>query len=229
MARDPRATRVDPDGVRIIDRRGPRRDVWLAVAVGIACIALVLGLRRGADRTGTARAPVPAPERSRVATEKTAADVPSPPAADAGAHRVSPSAAPAAVPAAHDGSDGGEVPRAHPLPREAAPPAEQPTAEITGERTGIALFPPPGTKPTRIGIVVPEDFPLPPGYVRHYQTTDDGQDLPAILMFSPDYTWVDAEGRPIALPEDRIVPPELAPPGLPIQMLEPPEKGSGRP
>lgn len=67
---------------------------------------------------------------------------------------------------------------------------------------------------------MPEGFELPPGYVRHYQTTDDGRQLPAILMFHPDYEFVDERGAPVPLPEDRIVPPELAPPGLPIQMLE---------
>jgi hypothetical protein len=79
-----------------------------------------------------------------------------------------------------------------------------------------------GTKPIKRGIIVPDDFELPPGYVRHFQSTDDGQRLPAILMFSPDYEWVDAQGKPLALPPDRVVPPEMAPPGLPIQLLEPP-------
>lgn len=94
-------------------------------------------------------------------------------------------------------------------------------------RSGRALFPAPGTKPIKRGLVVPEDFELPPGYVRHYQATDDGQLLPAVLMFHPDYQPRDANGQPIPLPEDRLVPPELAPPGLPIQVLELPErKGS---
>jgi hypothetical protein len=75
----------------------------------------------------------------------------------------------------------------------------------------------------KIGIVVPEDFPLPEGFVRHYQSTDDGRALPPILMFHPDYEWVDPRGEPIAIPADRVVPPELAPPGLPIRMLEVPE------
>lgn len=93
-------------------------------------------------------------------------------------------------------------------------------------RSGRALFPPPGTKPIRRGLVVPEDFELPPGYVRHYQATDGGQRLPAVLMFHPDYRPRDASGQPIPLPEDRLVPPELAPPGLPIQVLELPKATS---
>jgi len=93
-----------------------------------------------------------------------------------------------------------------------------------GEKEGIAAFPPPGTNPPKSGIVVPEGFELPEGYVRHYQVTDDGQRLEPILMFSPDYQFVDAAGNPIALPDDLIVPPDLAPPGLPIRMLEVPER-----
>jgi hypothetical protein len=89
--------------------------------------------------------------------------------------------------------------------------------------SGIALFPPPGTEPLKRGYVVPEDFELPPGYVRHYQTTDDGERVPAILMFHPDYRPLDGDGEPIALPADRIVPREMAPPGMPLEMLEVPE------
>ena len=42
-------------------------------------------------------------------------------------------------------------------------------------------------------------------------------------MFHPDYEFVDEHGRPITLPADRVVPPELAPPGMPIRMLDVPE------
>ena len=91
-----------------------------------------------------------------------------------------------------------------------------------GEKTGIHLFPPPGTKPIKSGIIVPDGFQLPPGYVRHFQATDDGEPVQAILMFHPDHRPLDGDGRPIALPADRVVPPEMAPPGMPIQMLEAP-------
>jgi hypothetical protein len=102
--------------------------------------------------------------------------------------------------------------------------ADEPAGDSEGEEpSGIALFPPPGTDPIKPGIVVPEDFELPPGYVRHYQTTDDGKQLPAILMFHPDYQPVDADGVAIALPEDRVVPPEMAPPGLAPEMLDVPD------
>ena len=95
------------------------------------------------------------------------------------------------------------------------------TENAPGEHAGIAVFPPPGTKPVKRGIIVPEDFELPEGYVRHYQTTDDGRRLPAILMFHPDFAPVDANGTPIPLPADRIVPPEMAPPGLAPRVLDP--------
>ncbi|HVH17002.1 MAG TPA: hypothetical protein VNF72_01770 [Myxococcota bacterium] len=92
--------------------------------------------------------------------------------------------------------------------------------------SGIGLFPPPGTDPPKIGIIVPEGFELPEGYVRHYQVTDDGQALPPILMFHPDYDWVDEGGAHVEASENGVVPPELAPAGMPIEMLELPETPS---
>lgn len=88
-----------------------------------------------------------------------------------------------------------------------------------GVHSGLGAFSPPGTRPPLVGLAVPEDFPLPEGYVRHHQATDDGQRIEPILMFSPDHPFFDAAGRPIAIPADRVVPPELAPPGLPIRRV----------
>jgi hypothetical protein len=88
-----------------------------------------------------------------------------------------------------------------------------------GIYTGLGAFQPPGTRPPLIGLAVPEGFELPPGYVRHYQATDDGQRIEPILMFSPDYVLRDASGRPVPMPKDRVVPPELAPPGMPIRRI----------
>lgn len=98
-----------------------------------------------------------------------------------------------------------------------------------GIRSGLGAFNPPGTRPALIGLAVPEDFDLPPGYVRHHQATDDGQRIEAILMFAPDFRLFDAQGRELALPADRVVPPELAPPGLPLRriVLPPPVAASG--
>ena len=90
-----------------------------------------------------------------------------------------------------------------------------------GVRTGIAAFNPPGTSPPLEGLAVPADFALPPGYVRHHQVTDEGVPIEPILMFSPDLELRDAQGRPIALPENRVVPPELAPPGMPRRWVRP--------
>ena len=88
-----------------------------------------------------------------------------------------------------------------------------------GVHTGLGAFNPPGTKPPLVGLAVPEDFALPPGYVRHYQATDDGQRIEPILMFAPDYQATTPDGRPAAMPANRVVPPELAPPGLPIRRI----------
>lgn len=88
-----------------------------------------------------------------------------------------------------------------------------------GIRTGLGAFNPPGTSPPLVGLAVPEDFVLPKGYVRHHQATDDGQRIEAILMFAPDFQMVDANNQPVTLPANRVVPPELAPPGLPIRRI----------
>ncbi len=96
-----------------------------------------------------------------------------------------------------------------------------------GDGTGIHAFPRPGTKQLKSGLIVPDGFTLPEGYLRHVQSTDDGRQLPPILMFHPDYRPEDAQGRPVALPEGRIVPPELAPPGMPLQWLQAPAVREG--
>ncbi len=97
-----------------------------------------------------------------------------------------------------------------------------------GVHTGLGAFSPPGTKPPLLGLAVPEDFTLPPGYVRHYQATDDGQRIEPILMFAPDYQAHTADGQPVAMPANRVVPPEFAPPGLPIRRIVVPAPVEGR-
>lgn len=147
---------------------------------------------------------------------------------------------------ARDDADAPSAPASSPQPpaRTAAPvrdPNDDPTPDLTvylnpgekptmnevidrlrraGVTTGVAAFNPPGTKPPMIGLAVPPDFVLPPGYVRHHQTTDDGQDIEPILMYAPDHPrFVDAARRPIGSTRDRIVPPEQAPPGLPLRRV----------
>ncbi len=91
----------------------------------------------------------------------------------------------------------------------------------SGIRTGLGAFNPPGTVPMLSGLAVPPDFPLPDGYVRHHQVTDAGEPIEPILMFAPDAVLRDPMGRVIPLPADRIVPPGLAPPGLPLRWVRP--------
>jgi hypothetical protein len=91
----------------------------------------------------------------------------------------------------------------------------------SGIHDGIAAFNPPGTMPLLSGLAVPTDFPLPPGYVRHHQVTDAGVPIEPILMFAPDTLLLDGSGQPLALPADRVVPPHLAPPGLPLRWVRP--------
>jgi hypothetical protein len=208
---------VDPDGVRIVETAGVRTVVRLLGATAIV-VAVVTALAVAIIRFAPAR---------RAPDEATNALPASPPPALAAGPVGDASGAPSHPPV----DPPGERPRRVRAAR-VQPPATSPGAELSakdvipmlraaGEREGIAAFPPPGTKPVKRGIVVPEDFELPEGYVRHHQTTDDGQQLPPILMFHPDYQFLDEHGAPVPLPEDRVVPPDMAPPGLPIQMLDP--------
>lgn len=213
----------DDDGVRVVHTRAASR-VPLALALAAAVLAGGWLLWRSplspvaAPATaarGVSEATPPAPARAAqtaapTTSEPTMTPRPSPPPT-----------APGERPAeerAHDPND---------VSNYFAPGDPEPTgAELiealraAGETEGIAAFNPPGTSPPLIGIAVPEDFELPPGYVRHHQVTDDGQPLEAILMFSPDHVFRDAAGNPVAIPEDRVVPPEMAPPGLPIRQIE---------
>jgi hypothetical protein len=203
--RQPRI-RVDADGVRAIRTPTVRAEVWLVVAaLVVAGVVLFLWRSKPID------APREQQEMAARANEERGAAV-------ARAERANRLPATARdLPPRTDGEVAGEMPEGY---VESAPALE---GLEQGQPTGIALFPPPGTDPLKRGIVVPEDFELPPGFMRHYQVTDDGKPLQAILMFHPDYQPVDENGEPISLPEDRVVPPEMAPPGLAIEVLEDPE------
>lgn len=89
-----------------------------------------------------------------------------------------------------------------------------------GIHSGLGAFNPPGTSPPMMGMAVPEDYVLPEGYVRHYQATDDGQRIEPILMYSPDFNFFDSAGQPIVIPGNRVVPDNLAPPGLVIRPIK---------
>ncbi|HVN85422.1 MAG TPA: hypothetical protein VMW17_11300 [Candidatus Binatia bacterium] len=222
--------RVDSDGVKI-ETSGVRPGVWLLLAA-VAVIVVALMVRRGHR---SEEATVAAGSRETMRREP----VMSAPAKSAQAPavmRVAPKAVPmriaAATPASDEAiaaSDTAPAGDSEPTPSAEEAQSDAPMfGPVTpGEPSGIALFPPPGTKPIKRGIVVPDGFELPPGYVRHYQTTDEGQQLAPILMFHPDYQPLDEHGVPIPVPADRVVPPELAPAGMPIHMLEPPGTPSG--
>lgn len=217
MASQPRAT--PGDGVRVLRTSATRRVVWLTLLAMGTVILAVGGALLGMRVTAASRTIPPAPQRADVAAASPDIRHPFvvPPPREGSGARADATASPPRTPPAR------AVRR--PPPRASAPPAKEDAPFTIGdpkEQTGMKLFPPMGTKPIKRGIIVPDDFELPPGYVRHFQSTDDGERLPAILMFSPDYDWVDAQGRPLELPPDRVVPPEMAPPGLPIQLLEPP-------
>ena len=178
----------------------------LAAAVALLCVALLVLFGRPA--TPPPSAPEPEAPAAAVAEPMDESAVPT---GEAPAATAPVEPAPPAAPA--------EPAAAEPTPEaEAAPAGESPPMLPSG----IGLFPPPGTDPIKVGIVVPDDFELPEGYLRHYQVTDDGQELEPILLFHPDYELLDDAGNPVPLPPDRVVPPELAPPGMPIRAVEVP-------
>ncbi len=208
--------RVDADGVRIVRHGGARRVVTLGVAA-IALVVLVTAATMLLLDRGAAAPDVPTTHAPAVpmAPPAPAASAPAAPVA-AAPRDVHPrrkrSERKAAAAAAAD--EQGELDARDVIPM----------LQAAGEREGIAAFPVPGTDPPKAGLIVPEDFALPEGYVRHFQATDDGERLPPILMFHPDYEFVDAAGNAVALPDDGVVPPELAPPGLPLETLELPDR-----
>jgi hypothetical protein len=105
---------------------------------------------------------------------------------------------------------GGEVP--------AVAASSEAEEELEAGPSGMQLYPP-NVKPIRRGLVVPDGFELPPGYVRHFQANEDGTLLQPILTYHPDFQPVDQAGRPLPMPEGRVVPPELAPEGFPTERL----------
>jgi hypothetical protein len=230
---------------------GARAGAWrpsiglLAIAIGIVVSGLTLVLASApASRVVAADdppPPVPSAASSRapvavplnVTMEPLSANPPVPAQPVDVAAAVAPPSTTAAMPVRTREPDSDPTPDLSDFVN----PGETPTmSEViqrlhqAGVTSGLGAFAPPGTRPPRVGIAVPEDFVLPEGYVRHYQATDDGQRIEPILMFSPDYRFVGADGRPVEIPKDRVVPPELAPPGLPIRTIVIPRPSdAGRP
>ncbi|MCY1077750.1 hypothetical protein [Archangium lansingense] len=196
---------VDSDGVTRIQRKRSGSGMWIVgLGLGFTVVCLLLS-------AWLVSSPAPVPTTPEAEPVKLAQSAPAPSPAPS---RPAPKAAPPGnIPA----QPSEPSPEQEPMEQEAAP---------AGPAEGINLYRP-GTSPLKQGIIVPEDFELPPGYVRHYQTTDSGERVKAILMFHPDYKPVDSKGTPVELPSNRVVPPELAPAGMPIEVLELPEGPEG--
>lgn len=230
----------DADGVRVERRPARAWDVWLLAALAVAIVGwMVLGRDRVDER-----ATAPAGERAVAAADDPAVVPPSPaaPQVDAPGDERGASSKPS------DPSPDARLPAspqrrrvlarrlARQLPRTRGPDGKPEidaadaiaALRAAGVRDGIAAFPPPGTDPPKAGVIVPEGFVLPEGFIRHHQATDDGKPLPPILLVHPDYELIGPDGEPVPLGPDRVVPPELVPEALEIEMLEVPERGAGR-
>jgi hypothetical protein len=223
----------DDDGVRVIPEHRPRRAATIALQA-LAVLAIVAGVAyfvllpdSTPARTGTAMDPGVAPVAAVAAAVQESARPRPAPATSRPPQRRSTTQAMETSPGPDD------LPSGDPddIATYVSPTDPEPTAaEVIqalhdiGDHTGIGAFNPPGTSPPLLGLVVPDDFELPPGYVRHHQVTDEGEPLEPILMFSPDVVFVDASGREVPIPEDRVVPPAMAPPGLPIREIAIPPK-----
>ena len=228
-------SRPDPTPAKPDDGEGAWRPAWgfLAIAIGLVAGALAwwastaLGqaanppptiVASGAGQGVEVRASQPQGLRTAAASGPF-------PRASSPASAAAPLAPPTAMPrhvSRHRDPDDDQTPDLADFINDGDIPS---TAEVidrlhqAGIHEGLGAFQPPGTRPPLMGLAVPEGFELPPGYVRHYQATDDGQRIEAVLMFAPDAHIVDANGQPIAIPADRVVPPELAPPGLPLRRI----------
>lgn len=232
--RNAAASVMDADGVRVqgAERSGGHWRRWIGPACAIAGLlaGLVLLSLDAAQETAVRAQPAAA-----VVIERDPRGVVSAVrAAQSGSLPTVKRVAPAPANAARIDASDFTVPSQDPddLAAYFSPGDAEPTmAELiealndAGVREGIAAFNPPGTSPLLRGIAVPPEFQLPPGYVRHHQVTDQGEDIEPILMFAPDVQFFDEHGQPITIPEDRVVPPELAPPGLPIRSIDLPDPG----
>lgn len=220
---------TDGDGVRIVRESAPGRRRPIVLLLTLALIGVAIGYFAWWSPLSQRAAGKPAAAGSAVPPAPAAQDAPVVSAREPPPQTAGPAPAPLAQTNPADWRTGD----ANDLATYVSPTDPEPTAaelikalRDSGDKGGIAAFNPPGTSPPLKGLAVPEDFVLPPGYVRHHQVTDAGEPIEAILMFSPDYVFRDAAGNVIPIPEDRVVPPEMAPPGLPIREIEippPPE------
>jgi hypothetical protein len=215
---------ADDEGVRILRKPGSRFGVEARWAIGIAA---VVGATVAVS-LWTSRSEAPAGDAVVVASAGASANTATPameparPEVAGAEHRLEISPTAAGVAARVPSGDPNDL-ASYFRPGDPVPSTANLIKAMNeaGIRSGIAAFNPPGTSPPLEGLAVPADFELPPGYVRHHQATDEGDTIEPILMFSPDLVLRDAQGRPIPLPANRVVPPELAPPGLPLRWVRP--------
>lgn len=229
----PASSSRDGDGVRVVERTGAgRRPAFfyktLALILVGGCAAYLFTRNEASDVGHADAAHTDVDTRIADARSNDAAQSASSEAAAVARRQVT---------AQSNGSGGDPTPDLADALSGLVRPGEEPSAAevITelnkaGIHTGIGAFPPPGTSPPMVGLAVPDDYALPEGYVRHFQATDDGQRIEPILMFSPDYQFFDASGKPIKIPENRVVPPGMAPSGLIARPIKiPPPLQPGKP
>lgn len=212
-----------PAGVRIVRKPGRRVHAVGLAAVALALLAAALAVLaswpRGAAPHGPSTEPAIADAGARQAMAAEGGDTKAP----------APSAATRSGPGMQGSDERLPATDANDLASYFKPGDPEPSGREVikalhdaGVHTGIGAFNPPGTSPPLAGLAVPPTFVLPPGYVRHHQVTDEGVPLEPILMFAPDFVLRDAQGRPRPMPADRVVPPSMAPPGLPLRRIRVP-------
>jgi len=201
---------------------GVKPSVWLlGLAVGLVGLAFIIGahtLLRHFSEAPMAVDADNAPRRSAAAHDQAQWSSPAPPSQ--GMARAPEDVQQHYSPPTEDILPGQQEQQVDPAGIVAGSDSETSREE---DLTGIHVFPPLGTAPLLTGIIVPDDFELPSGYVRHYQMTDDGRQLEPILMYHPDHPPLDWRGEPVSVPPDRVVTPDAVPKGLPINILEVPE------
>jgi len=224
----------DPDGVRIVAREGSGGSGnRLLQALGLLVVAACVGYFVTPRRVDSSPDMQPRAEGSTELAGEIASAAPGSAAAKAAA-ATAPSPAASSRPLTprrpatqRVDEDAPEEPPELPIPPDRLKDVTMgeyiKALNDAGIHEGIGAFNPPGTSPPLEGVAVPPDFELPEGYVRHHQSTDDGQPIEPILMYSPDFEFLDANGNPIAIPEDRVVPPEHVPDGLPVRIIDIPK------
>ncbi len=229
----PAKDRRDADGVRVVRTASPTRAYWLialAIAAPIALTLLAVAIVRRSPTDEPAKVPGAVAAAVAASESEPGPAAPAAPTAIRSPERVIPRRVAAPLVQDRAAND------ATPTPKPEKPRREIDAADAIvmlreeGIHDGIAAFGIPGSHPPKSGILVPEELELPEGYVRHYQSTDDGEELPAILMFHPDYEFVNEAGEVVKTPDDGVVPPEMAPPGIDTsQVLDVPERKRGEP